>query len=237
MNAQQAIDALYHVDGNAYRSGLVSYRPADCLAYPPCCVGREFIPPSPLEFIDRLHQTYVPLLNSVLRGEVAYEIGRKWNSIDPANVDRDTVGSLGDFAKGTIERDYLSYGITVDYPLRVPFYGERMEKWGVRPCWDTTFGVFGGYSADFRVREPVAYETVVLGSVPTTQAPGAISAIGIPMPPPPGMEEGYTGKIRITAGLLIGAFLIASITTSLAGLYPAWKASRKQIVNALRHNI
>jgi putative ABC transport system permease protein len=64
-----------------------------------------------------------------------------------------------------------------------------------------------------------------------------ISSVGIPMPPPPGMEEGYTGEIRVTAGLLIGAFLIASITTLLAGLYPAWKASRQQIVNALRHNI
>ncbi len=64
-----------------------------------------------------------------------------------------------------------------------------------------------------------------------------ISSIGIPMPPPPGMEEGYTGEIRVTPGLLIGAFLIASITTLLAGLYPAWKASRQQIVNALRHNI
>jgi len=64
-----------------------------------------------------------------------------------------------------------------------------------------------------------------------------ISSIGIPMPPPPGMEEGYTGKIRITTGLLLSAFLIAAITTLLAGLYPAWKASRQQIVNALRHNI
>lgn len=64
-----------------------------------------------------------------------------------------------------------------------------------------------------------------------------ISSIGIPMPPPPGMEKGYTGEIRITAGLLISAFLIAFATTLLAGLYPAWKASRQQIVNALRHNI
>ena len=64
-----------------------------------------------------------------------------------------------------------------------------------------------------------------------------ISAIGIPMPPPPGMERGYTGEIRVTAGLLISAFLIAFTTTLLAGVYPAWKASRQQIVNALRHNI
>ncbi len=64
-----------------------------------------------------------------------------------------------------------------------------------------------------------------------------ISSIGIPMPPPPGMERGYTGEIRVTTGVLISAFLIASVTTVLAGLYPAWKASRQPIVNALRHNI
>ncbi len=64
-----------------------------------------------------------------------------------------------------------------------------------------------------------------------------ISSVGIPMPPPPGMERGFTGEIRVTAGLLISAFLIASITTLVAGIYPAWKASRQQIVNALRHNI
>jgi len=65
----------------------------------------------------------------------------------------------------------------------------------------------------------------------------AISAIGIPMPPPPGMEEGYTGEIRVTLNVVMNAFLIAFITTALAGLYPAWKASRLQIINALRHNI
>ena len=64
-----------------------------------------------------------------------------------------------------------------------------------------------------------------------------ISAIGIPMPPPPGMEEGYTGKILITLNVVMNAFLVAFITTALAGLYPAWKASRLQIINALRHNI
>lgn len=64
-----------------------------------------------------------------------------------------------------------------------------------------------------------------------------ISAIGIPMPPPPGREEGYTGEIRITLPVLTNAFVIAFATTALAGLYPAWKASRLNIINALRHNI
>jgi putative ABC transport system permease protein len=37
--------------------------------------------------------------------------------------------------------------------------------------------------------------------------------------------------------LLLSAFGIAFLTTLLAGLYPAWKASRMEIINALRHNI
>jgi len=66
---------------------------------------------------------------------------------------------------------------------------------------------------------------------------GLISAIGIPMPPPPGMDEGYTAEILVTLPVLVQAFVIAFFTTALAGLYPAWKASRLDIINALRHNI
>jgi putative ABC transport system permease protein len=63
-----------------------------------------------------------------------------------------------------------------------------------------------------------------------------ISSIGIPMPPPPGMSSGYSGEILLTAPLAANAFLLAVCTTLLASLYPAWKASRLEIVDALRHN-
>ena len=63
-----------------------------------------------------------------------------------------------------------------------------------------------------------------------------ISMIGIPMPPPPGMARGYTGEILVNAKLLLNAFLLAAGTTLLASLYPAWKASRMVIVDALRFN-
>ena len=62
-----------------------------------------------------------------------------------------------------------------------------------------------------------------------------ISYIGIPMPPPPGVSTGYDGKILVTGGLALNAFLLAVCTTLLASLYPAWKASRMVIVDALRH--
>ena len=63
-----------------------------------------------------------------------------------------------------------------------------------------------------------------------------ISSIGVPMPPPPGRTSGYVGAILVTGPILMSAFGVTLITTVLAGLYPARKASRLVIVDALRHN-
>lgn len=63
-----------------------------------------------------------------------------------------------------------------------------------------------------------------------------ISAIGIPMPPPPGVDVEFAGRIMITWTMVAGVIALALFTTLLGSLYPAWKASRLQIVNALRHN-
>ena len=62
-----------------------------------------------------------------------------------------------------------------------------------------------------------------------------ISAVGIPMPPPPGMTHGYTGQILVSPSLIIDALLLAIGTTLIASIFPAWKASRMTIVDALRH--
>ena len=63
-----------------------------------------------------------------------------------------------------------------------------------------------------------------------------ISAIGIPMPPPPGMAHGYTGQIIVTPGLALDAVVLALVTTLLASAFPAWKAGRMNIVDALRYS-
>lgn len=81
-------------------------------------------------------------------------------------------------------------------------------------------GIAGGFSG------------VVLGA----SLAELISAIGIPMPPPPGMARGFTGGIVITIPLVIDALVLSTITTLLASLMPAWKASRLNIVDALRTN-
>ena len=63
-----------------------------------------------------------------------------------------------------------------------------------------------------------------------------ISQIGIPMPPPPGMQRGFIGEIRVTLTLAFNSFAFASVSAIAASIYPAWKASRLPIVDALRHS-
>ena len=61
-----------------------------------------------------------------------------------------------------------------------------------------------------------------------------ISAVGIPMPPPPGMARAFVGEILVTADLGSDALLLAGVTALVASVYPAWKASRMVIAEALR---
>ena len=63
-----------------------------------------------------------------------------------------------------------------------------------------------------------------------------INAVGIPMPAPPGSAHGYTGGILLTPALIAESFGLAVVTSVLASVYPAFKASRMPIVDALRHN-
>jgi putative ABC transport system permease protein len=61
------------------------------------------------------------------------------------------------------------------------------------------------------------------------------SSIGIPMPPPPGMDIALTGEIRATPVIVAQAAALGLVTTVAASVYPAWAASRLVIVDALRH--
>jgi len=76
----------------------------------------------------------------------------------------------------------------------------------------------------------------LLGVVAGFALAALISAIGIPMPPPPGSTQGLTAAILVTWQIALDAFVLAVATTLVASVYPAWKASRKEIVDALRHS-
>jgi putative ABC transport system permease protein len=63
-----------------------------------------------------------------------------------------------------------------------------------------------------------------------------IDWLHIEMPPPPGLTRGYIAHVLLTPAIVIEALLIAIFTTTLASLWPAWKASRMVIVDSIRHN-
>ncbi|HEV8441786.1 MAG TPA: FtsX-like permease family protein [Methylomirabilota bacterium] len=62
-----------------------------------------------------------------------------------------------------------------------------------------------------------------------------ISALGIQLPPPPGSTRGFTVQIFVVPAVLAQAFRLSIITATLASLYPAWRAARLNVVDALRH--
>lgn len=62
-----------------------------------------------------------------------------------------------------------------------------------------------------------------------------ISAIGIPMPPPPNANLGYTAVIRLSPEGVLTAGAIGFVATCLAAIRPARRASRLDVVEALRH--
>jgi putative ABC transport system permease protein len=74
----------------------------------------------------------------------------------------------------------------------------------------------------------------VVGLLAGLAAAQAISAVGIPMPPPPGMARGYVGAILVTPGLAAQALLLAVASAVAGALLPAWRASRMTIVDAIR---
>ncbi len=62
-----------------------------------------------------------------------------------------------------------------------------------------------------------------------------VSAIGIQLPPPPGSTRGFAVQILVVPAVLAQAFRLSIITAALASLYPAWRAARVNVVEALRH--
>lgn len=65
----------------------------------------------------------------------------------------------------------------------------------------------------------------------------AISAVGIPMPPPPNSDLGYLAAIQLDFGLVSTSGATGVAATVLASLLPAQRASKIDIVDALRHGV
>jgi len=65
---------------------------------------------------------------------------------------------------------------------------------------------------------------------------GVLDLLQIEMPPPPSLTRGYVARVLLTPPIVIEAWLISVAATVLASLYPAWKAARMVIVDAIRQN-
>lgn len=88
----------------------------------------------------------------------------------------------------------------------------------------------------------IMMESVVIGSLGATIGvmlgyglAVTISAVGIPMPPPPNANLGYTAEIRLSLSMVVIAWLTGFIATMLAAIRPAWRMTRLDVVEALRH--
>ena len=64
-----------------------------------------------------------------------------------------------------------------------------------------------------------------------------VSAFGIPMPPPPNANLGYTAYIRMVPEEILLAAAIGLLATCLAAVLPARRASRLRVVDALRQGV
>jgi len=63
-----------------------------------------------------------------------------------------------------------------------------------------------------------------------------ISAVGIPMPPPPNSNEGYIAVIRIVPWVVAASMLVGFTATLGGAVWPAFRVARLSIVDALRQN-
>jgi putative ABC transport system permease protein len=83
----------------------------------------------------------------------------------------------------------------------------------------------------------LGFAGAALGTVLGVVLALVISAIGIPMPPPPNADIGYTAQIQLVPSVIASAFAIGVIATVLAAILPAWRVARTDVVEALRQNV
>lgn len=165
--------------------------------------------------------------------------------LDPQTLEARSWRQLSDFYDKTVELYDRQFGVlqliilfmvllSVVNSVNMSAF-ERQSEFG-------TLQALGNKPRD--VFKLLMVENVILGLIGATlgvivgvTAAKVISAIGIPMPPPPNSNLGYTAYIRIVPSVVALAFGIGFVATVLAALFPAWRTVRLPIVDALRQSI
>jgi putative ABC transport system permease protein len=65
----------------------------------------------------------------------------------------------------------------------------------------------------------------------------AISAVGIPMPPPPNSEVGYRAAIQVVPAVVLTGLVVGIVSPLLAAIIPGRRLMRLEVGAALRHNV
>lgn len=77
----------------------------------------------------------------------------------------------------------------------------------------------------------------LIGLLAAVLAAWLISAVGIPMPPPPNMESGYTARVTLTGLAMAQAFAIGVVSATAASVLPALRFLRVPLPETLRRAV
>ncbi|MCC6531312.1 MAG: ABC transporter permease [Burkholderiales bacterium] len=152
---------------------------------------------------------------------------------------------LSDFYRSTVELYDVQFGVLRLIILGMVVLGvansvnmsifERYGEFGtMRALGDRNRTVFGLILAENVI---VGSTGAAIGIVLGILLAVAISAVGIPMPPPPNSNTPYVAYIRLVPLDLLGAFVIGLMAAVTAASMPSWRVSRSHVADALRRNI
>lgn len=165
--------------------------------------------------------------------------------LGPAGLEVKTWIELNDFYEKTVELYKRQFGflqlivlimvlLSVTNTVNMSVF-ERLGQFG------TMMSLGNRSSQVFRL---IITECVLLGIIGSVLGVAlgvalalAISSVGIPMPPPPNANLGYTARIQIIPWSLLTSFGVGFSATVLAAILPARRVCRTPVVEALRQNI
>lgn len=152
---------------------------------------------------------------------------------------------LSDFYRSTVELYEVQFGVLRLIILGMVLLGvvnsvnmsvfERYGEFGtMRALGDRNRTVFSLILAENLV---VGTAGAAMGVILGVLLALVISAIGIPMPPPPNSNTAYVAYIRLVPMGLLGAFVVGLVAALVAAAIPSLRVSRSHIADALRRNI
>jgi putative ABC transport system permease protein len=112
---------------------------------------------------------------------------------------------------------------------------ERVAEFGtMRALGNRSRTVFGLVATESLL---LGLTGAALGMIVGVVLAAAISAIGIPMPPPPNADLGYTAHIQVSPGVVFTSFAVGCLATACAGIIAALRVARIPVVDALRQGV